>query len=101
MIDEMVQVLADEQKGDDKKKEYCESELDQADDKKKGLEKMISDQEMAAASAQDGIDTLTAELKALAESIAQLDASVADATEQRKQEHADYTELMAMDTQAT
>jgi chromosome segregation ATPase len=55
---------------------------------------------MAAGSAQDGIDTLTAELKALADGIAALDKSVADATEQRKQEHADYTELMAMDTQA-
>merc|ERR1712151_468496 len=40
------------------------------------------------------------ELEALAAGIAQLDKSVAQATEQRKQENADYTELMALDTQA-
>jgi len=96
----MVKVLADEQKGDDTKKEYCATEFDQADDKKKGLEKTISDQEMAAASAQDGINTLTEELHALGEGIAKLDKSVADASEQRKQEHADHTELMSLDTQA-
>merc|ERR1712232_286590 len=40
------------------------------------------------------------ELKALAAGIAQLDKDVAEATEQRKQENAEYTELMSLDTQA-
>merc|ERR1719421_818784 len=50
--------------------------------------------------AEEGIATLTDELAALAAGIAELDKSVAEATEQRKEEHTDYTELMASDTQA-
>merc|ERR1719201_2319072 len=50
--------------------------------------------------ASDAIATLTEELAALATGIEELDQSVADATEQRKQENADYTALMALNTQA-
>jgi len=50
--------------------------------------------------AEEGIATLTDELAALAAGIAELDKSVAEATEQRKEEHTDFTELMASDTQA-
>jgi hypothetical protein len=100
MIDEMVEVLKSEQGGDDKKKAYCENQLDASDDKKKSLERTLSQEEAAIADANEGIATLTDELKELAAGIAQLDKSVAQATEQRKQEHADYKELIALDTQA-
>merc|ERR1719359_15098 len=100
MIDEMVVTLKKEQVDDDNKKEYCEMELDLADDKKKGLERAISDNEKAIAEAEEGIATLTEELKALEDGIKALDKSVAEATEQRKEENADYTELMASDAAA-
>merc|ERR1719284_1766865 len=100
MIDEMVVVLKKEQNDDDKKKDYCATEFDQSDDKKKGLEKNIADEEAAIARAEDGIATLTEEIKALVAGIEELDKSVAQATEQRKEEHADFTELMATNTQA-
>merc|ERR1719281_996726 len=100
MIDEMVDVLHKEQGTDDQKKTYCEVEFDKADDKKKGLEKTVSDQEAAMGRAEEGIATLSDELAALAAGIAELDKSVAQATAQRQQEHTDYTELMASDTQA-
>ena len=100
MIDEMVTLLGKEQKDDDTKKEYCSAEFDQADDKKKGLEKTASDEEAGAASAQEGIATLDDELKNLAAGIGALDKSVAQATEQRKEENTDYKELIALDTQA-
>merc|ERR1712232_206860 len=100
MIDEMVDVLHKEQGTDDQKKEYCETEFDKSDDKKKGLEKTVSDEEAAMSRAEEGIATLTDELAALAAGIAELDKSVAQATEQRQEEHTDYTELMASDTQA-
>jgi chromosome segregation ATPase len=76
------------------------TEFDLADDKKKGLEGTVSDEETAIASAEEAIAKLTEELKALAMGIEELDKSVADATEQRKTEHEDYTELMALDSQA-
>merc|ERR1712232_1326278 len=100
MIDEMVEVLKAEQGDDDKKKEYCATEFDLADDKHKALTRTIADEEQAVANAKEGIATLTEELKALAAGIAQLDKDVAEATEQRKQENAEYTELMSLDTQA-
>merc|ERR1719311_1846027 len=49
MIDEMVVVLKKEQDDDDHKKEFCTVELDLADDKKKELERGISDSEKAMA----------------------------------------------------
>jgi hypothetical protein len=100
MIDEMVEVLKKEQVDDDKKKDYCAVEFDTSDDKKKVLEKSISDLEGAASVATEGITTLTGEIKALVTGIEELDKSVSEATEQRQKEHADYTELIALDTQA-
>merc|ERR1719245_1307241 len=100
MIDEMVAVLEKEQLTDDGKKEYCTAQFDAADDKKKGLERKVSDEENAIAAAKEGIATLISEMKALTEGIKDLDKSVADADAQRKAEHADYKELMASDSAA-
>merc|ERR1719360_284919 len=44
MIDEMVAILAEEQKADDEKKVYCESELDATEDQKKSLEQKADDE---------------------------------------------------------
>jgi len=95
MIDEMVTLLKKEQVEDDAKKEYCATQFDQMDDKKKGLEQALSDHETASADAEEGIETVTGEIKALTEGIKELDKSVAEATEQRQKEHTEYTELQA------
>merc|ERR1719353_754190 len=97
MIDEMVKTLGAEQQDDNDKKEYCEMQFDLADDKKKSTERAISNLEKAIEKAKEGITALAAEIKALQEGIASLDKSVAEATEQRKEENADFTELMASD----
>ena len=47
MIDEMVKVLGAEQQDDDDKKEYCNMAFDDADDKKKSLERSVSNLEKA------------------------------------------------------
>jgi septal ring factor EnvC (AmiA/AmiB activator) len=95
MIDEMVETLKKEQIDDDSKKEYCEKMLDEADDKRKGLEQSISDSETAIEEMKGSIETLGEEIKALTAGIKALDKSVAEATEQRKEENADYKDLMA------
>merc|ERR1719230_920256 len=87
MIDNMVATLKQEQNDDNDKKEYCAVQFDMTDDKKKGLERSISDLESAIASAQEGIKALTEEIKALEDSIKALDKSVAEATQQRKDEN--------------
>merc|ERR1712050_435553 len=100
MIDEMIQTLKNEQTDDDNKKEYCAAQFDQSDDKKKALEKGIADTEAAIATAEESIANLKDEIAALTAGIAALDKSVAEATEQRKQEHQDFKDLMASDSAA-
>merc|ERR1719363_36728 len=96
----MVEILKREQDDDDHKKEYCSTQFDSADDKKKALERTVSQEENEIATAKDAIATLTEEIAALEAGIKALDKSVAEATEQRKQENAEYKELMASDSAA-
>jgi len=100
MIDNMVELLGSEQQDDNDKKEYCEMQLDNADDKKKGLERDVSKLEAAIETSKETITTLAGEIKALGDGIAALDKQVAEATEQRKEENSDYTTLMANDAAA-
>jgi septal ring factor EnvC (AmiA/AmiB activator) len=100
MIDDMVAHLKQEQLDDDHKKEYCAAEFDLTDDAKKSLERKLSDEEAAIASAKEGIATVTEEIAALEKSIKELDSAVAEATEQRKQENVDYKDMMASDSAA-
>jgi chromosome segregation ATPase len=100
MIDNMVGVLKKEQVDDDQKKEYCGVQLDTADDKKKALESTASNAAIAATNADEAVATLTAEIKALSTGIAELDQSVAEATEQRKSDNTAFTELVALNAQA-
>jgi predicted nucleic acid-binding Zn-ribbon protein len=100
MIDEMVVTLKTEQEDDDHKKEYCAAQFDQSDDKKKSLERAVSDLDTAIAEAKDGIATTKEEIEALEKSIKALDKSVAEATEQRKEENEDFQQLMASDSAA-
>merc|ERR1712113_670263 len=78
MIDEMVAHLKQEQVDDDNKRTYCAAQLDSSDDKKKGLERQLSDLNSAIAIAQENIATLTEDIAALTSGIHELDASVAE-----------------------
>merc|ERR1719456_1422819 len=53
MIDEMVGTLQAEQQDDNDKKEYCETQFDLADDKKKSLERSVSNLEKAIEKAKE------------------------------------------------
>merc|ERR1719506_2851053 len=100
MIDDMVALLAKEQADDDHKKEYCAIELDLADDKKKELERSIDDLGKALADHEEMVATLADEIKALSEGIYAQDKEVGEATEQRKQEHAEFEAQLAANTAA-
>lgn len=95
MIVDMIGTLKTEQIDDDNKKEYCAIQFDSMDDKRKGLERRVSDAETAIENAIEEIATLKDEIKALGKGIQDLDKSVAEGSEQRKEEHADYSALMA------
>merc|ERR1719487_2379057 len=100
MIDDMVTLLGKEQVEDDNKKEYCETELDKAEDKKKGIDLDLSDVGKAIDESQNLLKTLDEEMSALKTSIEDLDVSVARATAQRKEEHAEYTTVLAANNAA-
>merc|ERR1719263_575457 len=100
MIDDLVATLKTEQLDDDHKKEYCAKQFDLSDDKKKELEKAKSDTETTIEDTKESISTVTSEIAALEDTIKALDKAVAEATEQRKEENEDFTELMASDTAA-
>jgi chromosome segregation ATPase len=100
LIDDMVVLLKKEQQDDEDKKEYCENAFDQADDKKKELERSIGKLEKAIADSKEQIAQLTDDIKALGEGIVELDKSVAEATENRKEENSDFKTLYANDAAA-
>merc|ERR1719379_1991009 len=100
MIDDMVALLAKEQVDDDEKKAYCETELDKSEDELKEMEHKIEDLEKALEEAKTQIETLASEIEALTDGIKALDKSVAEATEQRKEDHEEFVEAMAADTAA-
>merc|ERR1719343_267034 len=100
MIDEMVISLKKEQQDDVDKKAYCQSQLDSAEDKKKGLERKVADTETAIASMEEGITKATEEIAELEKGIKALDQQVKDATEQRKEENDDFKALTQSDAAA-
>merc|ERR1719324_1180506 len=100
MIDDMVTLLKKEQVDDNDKKEYCENMIDQTEDKVKELELSVSDLAKAIADAKESIATLKEEIEGLEDGIKALDKSVAEATEQRKEEHADNVETLTNDNAA-
>jgi len=95
MIDEMVALLQEEQVQDDKKKEFCEAEIDKTEDEKKSLERKVDDLAKAQDEGKDTLATLGDEIEALSDGIKALDKQVAEATENRKEENAEYKEDMA------
>merc|ERR1719218_484865 len=100
MIDDMVALLGQEQRDDNDKKEYCEKLLDQTEDNLKSLELTVSDLKKAIADYKERTATLADEIKALSDGIKALDKQVAEATEERKEEHDENVETLANDNAA-
>merc|ERR1719265_2200691 len=100
MIDDMVVLLQNEQKEDEKQKEWCETEFDTSEDKEGELKRKIAGLESAIEEMKEGIAKLTDEIAALKSGIEALDKSVAEATETRKAEHAEATTVAAQNNAA-
>merc|ERR1719352_1963948 len=94
-IDGMIDVLGKEQTDDDTQKAFCDEEFTKSAAEKKDTEDKLASlaasiEEMSAtvATLKSEIETLTAEIKAL-------DKAVAEATEQRKTDHAAFLQASA------
>jgi len=95
MIDDMVVLLGEEQKNDDKEKDFCGVEFDKSEDQQKELKRTIGQLETQKAEMADAIATLKDELAALAQGIKDLDSAVAEATVTRKEEHELFVQTSA------
>merc|ERR1719238_1863468 len=90
----------EEQKDDETQKEWCEAEFDKSEDKEGELKRKIEGLEASIAEMKEGIATLKDDIKALSDGIVALDKSVAEATETRKAENAEYTTVKAQNNAA-
>jgi len=100
MIDEMLTLLGKEQSQDDGKKSYCEDELDKTEDSYKSLDRKVSDIGKALEQAKDTLETVTEDIASLVAAIRDTDKKVAEATDLRKTEHAEYKESTASNVAA-
>merc|ERR1719265_1228803 len=96
MIDAMVEVLTKEGADDEKHKAFCTDEFETSADKMKDTKDEIAALTAAIAELTDESATLTEDIATLTKEIASLDKAVATATEQRKEEHADFTQTLAL-----
>jgi len=92
MIDDMVVLLGKDGADDDKSKAFCEDELEKTADEDKAAKDKAASLAAQISEATDAVAALADEIAALEASIVELDKSVATATEQRKEEHAAFTE---------
>merc|ERR1719379_2160347 len=90
MIDGMVSVLKEEQKNDDAQKAFCDKDMAAKEDEKADTEEAIATSEAAIEEMTEESATLAAEIKSLQKEIKALDKAVAEATEQRKEEHGEF-----------
>merc|ERR1711862_351179 len=74
MMDDMVALLQTEQKDDDEKKSYCESEIDKIEDEYKGLVQENADLAKAIKDGKGMLETLAEEIAATTKGIKDLDA---------------------------
>jgi len=95
MIDGMVKTLEKDQLDDDHKAEYCNSQLSAAGEKGKELERTASAAEASQAAAEEALAAVTQQIASLEAGIKALDKSVAEATAQRKAEHAEFQDVMS------
>merc|ERR1719159_63630 len=95
MIDGMNEVLESEQVQDDKQDVWCLAELDKAKEEAKATEQDVEDTKAAIDEQRDSIETTAGEIEELKKGLEELDKDAAEATEPRKDEHAEYIDEAA------
>jgi len=100
MIDDMVVLLGKQQTEDDNAVELCKEEFDKAEDEEKAAKTKLGQLQAVLTEETDTISGLMEEISVLKKSIQELDYAVAQATEQRKEEHAEYIEAVQMNEAA-
>merc|ERR1719281_230405 len=100
MIDDMVVILGKDQSDDDKSKTFCEDELEKTTDEQKAASEKKAQVDAEIEEATDAVAALADEIATLEADIKDLDKTVAQATEQRKEEHEDFLESQQLNEAA-
>jgi len=101
MIDGMVDVLNKEQVDDNDQKKFCDDELSKSAQEKKNTEEKLASLAASIDDMSATVATLKEEIATLQSEIKALDSAVAQATEQRKSEHAEFLQMQAENSAAT
>jgi hypothetical protein len=96
MIDEMIAILTKDNKDDATQKDFCISELTKTEKEKAATDDKLSSLASSIEEMTDSIDQLAEKMKALQDGVASLDKDVAEATEMRKTEHAEFTNTLQL-----
>merc|ERR1719217_640780 len=96
MIDEMIAILTKDNKDDLTQKDFCISELTKTEKEKAATDDKLASLASSIEELTDTIDATAEKIKSLQEGIAGLDKDVAEATEMRKKEHAEFTENLEL-----
>jgi len=100
-IDGMVEVLGKEQTDDDTQKAFCEEEFTKSAAEKKETEDTLASLAASIEEMSATVATLKSEIETLSADIKALDKAVAEATEQRKEEHTTFLQAQAENQAAT
>merc|ERR1719163_1912350 len=100
MIDGMSTVLKEEQKNDDAQKAFCDKDLASSEKEQKDTTEAIDASEAFIEETQEASETTSDEIGALQKDIKALDKAVAEATEQRKEEHSEFLEFQTQSNAA-
>jgi len=95
MVDGMIEASKKEQAADDKKRDFCLAEIAKTEDDVKEQKGNIADLDADIEKRMDVIATFASDIAAVQKGIVDLDKMVVQATEQRKQEHEEYTATAA------
>merc|ERR1719393_467591 len=94
-IDGMIDVLGKEQTDDDTQKAFCDEEFTKSAAEKKDTEDKLASLAASIEEMSATVETLKSEIETLTAEIKALDKAVAQATEQRKEEHAVFLQTQA------
>merc|ERR1719387_1441695 len=96
MVDEMIAVLGAQQKDDATQKDFCIAELTKSEKAMADTQDKLSSLGSTIEEITDAIADADSSIKDLTESIAACDKDVAEATANRKEEHAEYLETLKL-----
>jgi len=96
MVDDMISLEGEEQENDNHQKPWCNGEFEKEDREEKAEKSEVSALEAEMEEESDAIAGIEEEIKTLTEGVQALDKSVAEATEQRKEEHMEYQSTITL-----